>query len=406
MPEIVVNLMSPSRRKYYICYWNDPVTGLEKTKSTKTNKQRDAERFRARLELELNSGEDVNANALWKTAADRYEAENLASRAPKTLGKWKGTRHKVETHINPKLANALNASQISRLQGCLRAEGLAEASIKSHLAHLKAALRWMERLGFIQRCPIIDMPKRTERMRGRAITQEEFERILARLQSKEPEKRVVSDCLMDAWVKMFKGLWLSGLRLGEALELDWTKGNFVIVISGPPEDQTVRLKIAALADKSTQFRILPLAPDFAAFLLQTPEQERKGRVFRPIVPGQINAEIRLDTCSKFIEHVGKAAGVVECERPIPGQTDGKGKPKLRKKFASAHSFRRAFGTRWSKRLKPQDLQVLMRHKDIKTTLTFYAETDAETVESALKQLSTDISTDTSQILESETVAKP
>ena len=49
------------------------------------------------------------------------------------------------------------------------------------------------------------------------------------------------------------------------------------------------------------------------------------------------------------------------------------------KFASAHDLRRSFGTRWSSRVKPVTLQLLMRHKSIETTLKYYVDQDADDV---------------------------
>jgi len=55
----------------------------------------------------------------------------------------------------------------------------------------------------------------------------------------------------------------------------------------------------------------------------------------------------------------------------------------RTKPAAAHDYRRAFGTRWAKRvmlavLQPV-LQRLTRHKHISTTMSFHVESDAEDI---------------------------
>jgi integrase len=49
------------------------------------------------------------------------------------------------------------------------------------------------------------------------------------------------------------------------------------------------------------------------------------------------------------------------------------------KYASAHDFRRTFGTRWAKRVMPVVLQKLMRHSSIETTLRYYVDLDADEV---------------------------
>ncbi|MBC8290618.1 MAG: site-specific integrase, partial [Planctomycetes bacterium] len=51
--------------------------------------------------------------------------------------------------------------------------------------------------------------------------------------------------------------------------------------------------------------------------------------------------------------------------------------KSQDKFATAHDLRRSFGTRWSKRVKSAVLQKLMRHTDIKTTMDYYVDQDAD-----------------------------
>ena len=62
------------------------------------------------------------------------------------------------------------------------------------------------------------MPKKAKgidrSMRGRPVTGEEFERMVEvtpQVRKLEPEK----------WQRLLKGLWLSGLRLSEALALSW-----------------------------------------------------------------------------------------------------------------------------------------------------------------------------------------
>ncbi len=76
---------------------------------------------------------------------------------------------------------------------------------------------------------------------------------------------------------------------------------------------------------------------------------------------------------RIISAIGKASGVKVNE------TTSKGKAVV--KFASAHDLRRAFGTRWAQRIMPVDLQQLMRHETIETTMAFYVGQNAnETAE--------------------------
>lgn len=48
-----------------------------------------------------------------------------------------------------------------------------------------------------------------------------------------------------------------------------------------------------------------------------------------------------------------------------------------------HDFRRTFGTRWSKELKPFELKKIMRHKDLKTTDKYYVHSDLIEIKSKM-----------------------
>jgi len=119
---------------------------------------------------------------------------------------------------------------------------------------------------------------------------------------------------------------------------------------------------------------LPLAPEFAEMLLQTPEAKRKGRVFNPLPI--TNHHQKDGICSKrisdIISKIGAAAGV-----KVSTSQAG------RVKFASAHDLRRSFGERWAARIMPKDLMVLMRHESIDTTMRFYVGENASNTADAL-----------------------
>ena len=51
---------------------------------------------------------------------------------------------------------------------------------------------------------------------------------------------------------------------------------------------------------------------------------------------------------------------------------------------SAHDLRRAFCTRWAKRIMPADLKVLARHSSINTTMRYYVTQSADDVGDRLR----------------------
>jgi len=88
----------------------------------------------------------------------------------------------VERLSNPQKLTNMTAARIASFQAKLRAEAKSEATIGAYSRHLKSALRWAAEVGMLQAAPKIRMPKRAKSakaMKGRPITLEEFERMLA-----------------------------------------------------------------------------------------------------------------------------------------------------------------------------------------------------------------------------------
>jgi integrase len=123
-----------------------------------------------------------------------------------------------------------------------------------------------------------------------------------------------------------------------------------------------RFAIKAAAQKSGQDELLPMTPDFAEFLLGTPEAERVGRVFRLNVTGT-STPLSAHSVGAKVAAIGARAGVVV--NPVDRKT------------ASVHDLRRGFATRWARRVTPAILQRLMRHSSIATTMTYYVDLDTD-----------------------------
>jgi integrase len=118
---------------------------------------------------------------------------------------------------------------------------------------------------------------------------------------------------------------------------------------------------AAGLDYRVELKPLKVAPEFAEFLLRTPEAERTGRVFKPEPERKGKQSLTIVRVIKIMGIIGEKSGVVV-------HVDPKSE---KKKYATAHDFRRAFGDRWALRVMPPVLMQLMRHESIETTMRFY-----------------------------------
>lgn len=372
LEKITVHVAQYGRKNWYMRY-RDPVTGKDVVKSSRCRKESEARKVAAKWEAELQEGRyKPPSKTTWAEFRQRYEDEVVPGLSVNTAGKIDAAFNAVEEYINPARLMSFNADAISRLIQKLRDKRrLAESSIKSHLAHLQAALNWAVTVGLIRECPSFTMPQRAKSsklMKGRPITGEEFDRLLAKV----PD--VVTKEFAPKWKRSLRGLWLSGLRLGEALDLWWDRDDRMHVdLSG----KYPALRILAETEKGHQDRLLPLAPEFCEWLLETPEDERTGRVFKFPAQRTRGEALTLIRVSQIITAIGEKAGVKVSTSARTGNV----------KYASAHDLRRSFGERWAQRVMPQVLRELMRHESIETTMKFYvgrnATTTAETLRAAM-----------------------
>jgi integrase len=245
---------------------------------------------------------------------------------------------------------------LSKLVKLLRDGGASETTIATYLRHVGTALRWAADIGLIRaapKVPRVKPPKKEKAMRGRPITGEEFDRLVKAVPKVRPRDAAV-------WVHYLNGLWLSGLRLEESTIVSWDSDQpFSIDLTG----KHPTFRILAEAQKARRDESLPMTPDFAEFILQTPEGQRYGRVFK--LPLASNGKLRPEKVGTVVSAIGQKAGVVV------NKTEGK--------FASAHDLRRSFGTRWARKVRPAVLQRLMRHKDIATTQKYYVALDTDDI---------------------------
>jgi integrase len=353
--EIKVTVIKYPDRENLVLAYIDPVSGKRKTRSAKTANEKKAWQEAAKWEEELRGGAYCPPSKVtWADFRKKYEDEHLATLAPHTQEKARYALDRIERYLSPDRLCKLTAGALSAFQKKVRDTGAKDTTIAAMLRHVKAALRWGASVGMVAKVPSITMPKRSKgrKMKGGALVGEQFDRMLAAVPKVRPHDA-------PEWQRYLNGLWLSGLRLGESVALSWDAiAPFAIDLSG----KRPKFRIRGEAQKSGQDELLPMVPDFAEFILQTPENERRGRVFKlndvdtgnPIVPHWVG---------KLVAQIGKTARIVV--NPADGKT------------ASAHDLRRTFGTRWAKKVMPAVLRKLMRHASVETTMGYYVDLNVD-----------------------------
>lgn len=368
---INVSLTKRKTSNNYYMRWTDPDTGRDVWESTKTKIRRDAERKQRNTERELNEGTYYKiVKTGWDDFRERYETEVVPGLAKSTAKMVSITFNHVEKIISPKTIKQIDGNALSKFVKRLRERGLKEVSIKDYLAHLRASLNWAKSVNLLNVVPVFPKLKRArleKAMKGRPITGEEFDRMLDAVPKVIKMKGCSEDDkanVVESWKFLLRGLWLSGLRLGESLDLYWDRDDRLSVdLSG----KYPMLRIRAEAEKGHRDRLLPIVPEFAEFLLSVPKSERFGPVFNPLSGWGPRNKMTPMTVSKKIAKIGRKACVKVSDE----------------KFASAHDLRRSFGERWSQLIMPQQLMQLMRHENMETTLRYYVGRNAETAAEAI-----------------------
>lgn len=368
-------------RTNYVLRWTDPITGRRMTQSAKTSSKAEAQKKAGALERELRDGKYAPpSKKLWDDFTFEYCDKVARKLKPRTRNHIDTVLKTVARTIKPKRVADITAPRLSAMESELRKEGKSEATIRSYFAHLHAIMQWAVDEGNLPRLP--KFPSRKQRhgqgklMKGRPVTLDEFRRMLAVVpeaifgKPREGEKPLTADQeaqrarIVKQWRRYLRGLWWSGLRLGESLDLYWDRPDKIQV------DLSARwpaLMIPGALQKSGKDELYPLAPEFGKMLMACPKERRQGRVFK--LTGQRGGSPKLWWVSQTVSRIGELAGVVVDEKQ---KTDPKtGEAVTVRKYASAHDLRRSFGERWSSRLMPADLMKLMRHESIETTMRFY-----------------------------------
>lgn len=340
-------------------FYLDPLTGLEVCRSAKTNDPREAERRAGEWERQLADGTEAKGIS-WQSFRTRFEIEHFPTISENSQSAYSvALNHFERVCGKPTALSHVSRQVLAKFRGVLVAEERPPASVANYIKHLRSALGWAKDAGLIANVPKIKLPKIPTggAARGRAITPDEFTAMKAAARKKFPR-------FADDLIRRMEVLFIGGLRLEEAHKLSWDAGPVLVDLDS---GKYPRLLIEPAGQKSREYQVYPLTPDFARYLRETPAEKRHGLVCPVVIE---RSPAKLSTVGKRISAVGREAKI---------GTKGE-------KFASSHDLRRSFGRRWALKVHPLVLQRLMRHKKLDTTLAFYVDLQSDELAEQLWKL--------------------
>jgi integrase len=325
--------------------WYDPVTGKRKSKSAESCNPIDVERRRAALEYELNHGLYREAsNMPWERFRQLFEEEFVAAKRPDTKKNYRIALDLFEQICHPKTLRSINERTVSAFRAGLFARPgvrpgtkLAASTVKIRLQFLRTALTWAARQKLIPEAPRFD-PVKVPRTKPRPTPAESFERLLA----KAPD--------LQTRVFLLCG-WKAGLRLNEALALEWEEADRAPWI----DPEAGRIWLPAGFVKAVEDQWVPLDPDLWDALQVLPRQGRK--VFR-FVEARSGKPVGDKAVCNRVSKLAREAGV----------------------RLTMKELRKGFGCAYAGKVPAQVLQKLMRHSNIRVTMDYYANVDAAAME--------------------------
>jgi len=259
----------------------------------------------------------------------------------------------AERILKPKTVEDMAATEtLSRLQAELLAGAGGKSSsrspqtVESYMKAVLAALNWAYSMGWIKE-PIRFKPAvAVKQAKGEPITADEFEAMLDAVKEECPHD-------VDGWKYLLRGIWETGLRLGEAMAVSWDIPGTI----QPLRDRNgfIVLRLPATMQKNKREQTIPTIPAFAKLLEETPEDARTGWIFKP-------AKLRGEGRYHGTKQIGRVITAIAARAGL---------------HKHAHDIRRGFGQKMADSgVPPRDLQLMMRHKSFQTTQDYYLTTDA------------------------------
>jgi integrase len=335
-------------REHLMLQWHDPDTGKRRSKSAGTSHRGLAEMKRTDLEYQLNHGLHQEASRMtWEKFRELFEDEHVAGTRPGTRHNYKLTLDAFERLCRPGQLRSVTERTVSAFLAALRREPgvkpgtlMQAGTIKIRMQFLHTALVWAAGQKFLPECPRFPAVK-VPRRKPSPVAVEAFERLLARAPDRQTH------------VFLLCG-WLAGLRLGEALALEWDE-----TAEAPWLDLARgRIWLPAGFVKAVEDQWVPLDLDLREALESLP---RHGRKVFHFVEERSGKPVGLKAVGNRITELARAAGV----------------------RMTMKTLRQGFGCRYAGQVSAQVLQRLMRHSNIRVTMDYYANVDAA-VEDAVR----------------------
>jgi integrase len=188
---------------------------------------------------------------------------------------------KGRSGTEPSLADCTTLASLEFLQDALldgtegRRGARSPNSVNSMMASVMAFVRYCADHEWIDRVPPLRRIDVDEVMKGRPISGEEFERMIAATSA------VVGDAAACSWTFTLKVLWESAFRIQDAMNFSWDDLEKIYPVWPRLKLQHPTIRIPS-SQKNRKNEEIPMLPGLNVLLRSVPKTERTGWVINPL----------------------------------------------------------------------------------------------------------------------------
>ena len=156
-----INVIVVNRgRKYLYLRYTDPVTGQDIEKSARTSSKREATKLAGEWQAELRAGKGgVKSRLSWADFREDFECNYLAELSPAYQTNVSSTFNVIEDAMRPDQLRRVSKEWLKQFRQ--KVSGRPDATVHKYFQHLKTALNWAHREGYIS--DVAGLPKAEER---------------------------------------------------------------------------------------------------------------------------------------------------------------------------------------------------------------------------------------------------
>ena len=296
----------------YVLKFYCPILGKRIRKNCGTRDRRDARRIQRECRDRLLNGEygesggaitaadakvsrpqaATNSNGKsWQEAVESYRAKfkgrsivHVVSRLSLAERIFENRRKALELPPGIALSDCLTDDGIEYLQDRLlageecRYKSRATPTVDSIVRNVMTFARYCKRKKWIAQLPDVERIETVDGddgMKGRPITTEEFERMLAAV------PKVVGEGSAESWRFALQVLWESTFRVGDVMDFSWDDTRHIYP-KWPHRQGLHPTLVIPKTQKNGKEQQIPMLPGLAELLQRVPEDRRTGWVVNPI----------------------------------------------------------------------------------------------------------------------------